>query len=92
MSFENSDFNEYLNRLNSSIAKSKPNENPDVVGEEKSELSELEILKKRLAELEKQYEELLPSKGLSEEDDRIIESLENEITNLKGDIEKLENS
>ncbi|NMB92036.1 MAG: hypothetical protein GYA31_00115 [Parcubacteria group bacterium] len=59
---------------------------------EGEEESELEIMKKRLATLKQQYEELLPRKGLSEEDDKIIESLENDIANLNRDIEKLENS
>ncbi|MGC8944418.1 MAG: hypothetical protein ACP5J8_02005 [Minisyncoccia bacterium] len=89
MSIENSDFNEYPNHLNNSIDKSKPNENPDAVEEEKPELDNL---KDTLAKIEKQYEEFQPRQGLSEEDDEIIKFLENERTNLKGDIEKLENS
>jgi len=52
---------------------------------------EIELLTKRLQELEKQYNEVLPRKGLSEQDDNLIASLENEINTLKANIEELEN-
>jgi predicted RNase H-like nuclease (RuvC/YqgF family) len=52
---------------------------------------EIELLTKRLQELEKQYNEVLPRKGLSEQDDNLITSLENEINTLKANIEELEN-
>jgi|YelNatPaOPRAMG01_1025707.scaffolds.fasta_scaffold22120_4 hypothetical protein len=52
---------------------------------------EIELLTQRLQELEKQYNEVLPRKGLSEQDDNLITSLENEINTLKANIEELEN-
>ena len=52
---------------------------------------EIELLTKRLQELEKQYNEVLPRKGLSEQDDNLIAFLENEINTLKANIEELEN-
>jgi len=52
---------------------------------------EIELLTQRLQELEKQYNEVLPRKGLSEQDDNLISSLENEINTLKANIEELEN-
>ena len=52
---------------------------------------EIELLTQRLQELEKQYNEVLPRKGLSEQDDNLIASLENEINTLKANIEELEN-
>lgn len=53
--------------------------------------TELEILQDELKKAQKKYEELLPRKGMSDDDDKLIESLENEINNLTRDIEKLKN-